>query len=115
MTVDANLLLLLKSSGIGDGEPDLGERLMVNFLRMLVDSGTSPARVICMNSAIFLTTEGTPVLDQLRAFEAAGGEILSCGTCLEYYKRTDKVVIGRISNMKETVAALLSFAKVIAP
>ncbi len=115
MTIDSNLLLLLKSAGIGDGEPDLGERLMVNFLRMLVESGTAPARIICMNSAVFLTTEGSPVLDQLRAFEAAGSGIASCGTCLEYYKRTDRLVVGRISNMRETVAALLHFPRVIAP
>ena len=28
MHLDKQFLLILKSSGIGDGEPDLGERLM---------------------------------------------------------------------------------------
>jgi len=113
MRVDPDLLLVLKSSEIGTAEPDLGERLMSGFLKTLVETGTAPARIVCLNSAIFLTTEGTPVLDQFRTFAAAGTEIFSCSTCLEYYKRSDKIVVGQASNMKETVAALLRFPRVI--
>lgn len=115
MTLDQDLLLLVKSAGIGDGEPDLGEKLMVSFFRMLVESGRAPARAVFMNSGIFLTTRGSPVLDALRTLAAAGTEIVSCGTCLDYYQRADKLEIGAPSTMKETVAALLRFPRVMAP
>ena len=115
MNLNKDLLLVIDSSGLGDGEPDLGERLMKAFLSVLFESGDLPARIISMNSGIFLTTEGSPVLDILKGYETQGTEILSCGTCLEYYGRSDRLRVGRQTNMKETVDALLSFKKVLRP
>jgi len=115
MTIDDNLLLLLKSSSIGDGEPDLGEKLMSSFLRVLFESGKLPGRITCMNTGIFLTTTGSAVAALLKEFEDAGTEILSCGTCLEYFDRTDQLMVGQAGNMRDTVSAMLSFKRVVSP
>jgi selenium metabolism protein YedF len=115
MIVDNDLLLILKSSGLGAGEPDLGEKLLQTFLKMLVESDTAPARIICINSGIFLTTEGSPVLEIMRELERHGTRILSCSTCLDYYGRKEKLLVGQPTNMKDTVGALLNFKKVLAP
>ncbi len=115
MTVDKELLLVCKSAAIGDGEPDLGEKLMKSFFAMLLESGRIPARAIFLNSGIFLTTTGSPVLESLRALAAAGCEILSCATCLDYYQRSDKLELGQPTNMRDTVNALLGYAKVLTP
>jgi selenium metabolism protein YedF len=115
MDLNKDLLLVIDSSGLGDGEPDLGEKLMKAFLHVLLESGDLPARIICMNSGIFLTTDGSPVLDILQGYEEQGTEILSCGTCLEYYGRSDKLRLGRPTNMKDTVDALRTFKQVLKP
>ena len=115
MTLDKNLLLMLKSSGLGDGEPDLGEKLMRSFLEMMLETGTVPAKIICMNSGVFLTTEGSPVSDLMSEFKKAGSEILSCATCLDYYGRKDKLIIGAPTNMKDTVIAMKGFKKILSP
>ena len=115
MPLKNDLLVVIDSSGVGDGEPDLGEKLMKAFLNVLLESGDLPARIISMNSGVFLTTEGSPVLDILKRYEEQGTEILSCGTCLEYYGRSDRLCVGRATNMKETVDALLNFKKVLKP
>jgi selenium metabolism protein YedF len=115
MAVDGSLLLLIKSSVFGEGEPDLGEKLMGAFLTQLLESGSVPARIICMNTGIFLTTEGSSMKDLMSRFESEGSEILSCGTCLEYYKRADRLVIGKPTNMRDTVQALLDFEKILQP
>jgi selenium metabolism protein YedF len=115
MAIDGSLLLLLKSSMLGDGEPDLGEKLLGAFLSQLLESDSIPARIICMNTGIFLTTEGSSLRDLMEKFASLGSEILSCGTCLDYYKRTDRLVVGKPTNMKDTVQALLSFKKVLQP
>jgi selenium metabolism protein YedF len=113
MAVDKDLLLVVKSSGLGEGEPDLGEKLMKSFLAMLLESGRVPARMIFMNSGIFLTTQGSAVADLVKKFEERGSEIFTCGTCLEYFQRKDKLIAGRAGNMRDTVNAMLSFAKVL--
>ena len=113
MAINKDLLVMLKSNGLGDGEPDLGEKLMNAFLNMLLDSGETPAQIICMNSAVYLTTENSPVLETMREFEKAGARILSCGTCLDYYGRKDKLEVGSVTNMRDTVTALLGFGKIV--
>jgi selenium metabolism protein YedF len=115
MGLKKDTLVILKSSELGEGVPDLGEKLLQAFLKMLSESGTIPAKIICMNSGIFLTTEGSPVIEIMNKFEKDGAEILSCGTCLDYYGRKDKLIIGQPTNMKDTVQAMLTFARVVAP
>jgi len=113
--VDKDLLLVLGSSLLGDGEPDLGEKLLKAFLSVLAETGSVPARIICMNSGVFLTTEGSPAIELMKKFEEQGAEVFSCGTCLDYYNRKDKLVVGRATNMKDTVVAMLSYKKVLRP
>jgi selenium metabolism protein YedF len=113
--VDKDLLLLLTSSGLGEGEPDLGEKLLRAFLTQLLEHGSVPARIICINSGIFLTTEGSAVLDLMRQLEEQGSEVLSCGTCLDYYGRRDRLRVGSPTTMRDTVAAMLSFKRVLKP
>lgn len=115
MPVDDELLLMLKSNGLGDGEPDLGEKLLKAFLEQLLELGAVPAKIACLNSGIFLTTEGSQVIDILRKFEEKGSEILSCSTCLVYYDRKDKLLIGKPTTMKDTVSNMLIFRKILAP
>ncbi len=115
MSINNEFLLMLKSSTIGDGEPDLGEKLMKSFLSQLIESGEIPAKIICLSSGIFLTTEGSYLFDILQQHEKQGTEILSCGTCLDYYDRKEKLIIGKPTNMADTVKAMLTFRKVVAP
>ena len=115
VNVDSDLLMLLKSTGIGGGEPDLGEQLLRAFLSQLLEGDRLPARIVCLNTGIFLTTAGSVAGELLQQFEQRGSEILSCGTCLDYYGRKDRLRIGRPTNMKETVEAMLSFKTVLQP
>lgn len=113
MTIDKNLMVLVKSDGIGGGEIDLSQKLMQNFLKTLLESGTIPDIMIFMNTGIFLTTEGSPVLDTLKELERNGSQIISCGTCLAYYSRKEKLVVGRGGTMKDTVEAILNHGKIL--
>jgi hypothetical protein len=113
MEIDRDLVFVVKGTEMVPGEPDLGERLTELFLGVLADSPRGPARIIFLGTGIFLTTEGTPYLDRLRALEERGVELVSCSTCLAYYDRKEKLVAGRAGNMKDTVESLLGFGKVV--
>ena len=115
MTANKDLLLILKSSGLGDGEPDLGSKLISAFLDMLLETNNIPSKIICINSGIFLSTSGSPVEGQMQKFTKAGSEILSCGTCLDYYGRKEMLIVGEPTNMKATVRSMLEFKKVLSP
>jgi hypothetical protein len=113
MTIDHELLLVLTGSEIGDGPSDLGGKLTELYLKSLVAAAVRPGRIICLNSAVFLTTAGSPVLDSLRTLEAEGTEITSCITCLTYHDRMDRVVVGGRSDTRSTVQAMTGTARVI--
>jgi selenium metabolism protein YedF len=115
MLRDKNLLVLLKSNMLGEGEPDLGEKLLKAWLEQLLESGTVPERIICVNSGIFLTTVDSTVEDILEKFEIRGTKILSCSTCLSYYGRSDKLVVGEPTNMKDTVNSMLTCGSILSP
>lgn len=112
MNIDKDWLLVLRSSELIEGEPDLGYKLNGSFIKVISESGILPARMVFLGSGIFLTTEGSPVQEELRAVEGKGCEIVSCITCLNYYDRMDKLAIGRPGDMKDTVDSLRDFKKV---
>jgi selenium metabolism protein YedF len=106
-------VVFITTDRLGTGDRQLGEILMKAFLNTLWDAEPKPAKLLFLNDAVRLTTEGSEVLDSLRLLEEVGVEIFSCGTCLEYYELKDKLQVGQITNMYDTVDSLLSASKVI--
>ena len=107
MSVTKNLVLILQSDSMGQGDPSLGAKLTSNFLRVLFETGQIPDRIFALNSGVMLTTEGTPVREHLENFVSEGAKVLSCKTCLEFFKREDKLVVGEPTTMRDTVQAML--------
>ena len=65
------------------------------------------------NGGATITTEGSPSLDDLKNMEAQGVEILTCGTCLDYYNLKDKLAVGSVTNMYTIVEKLANADKII--
>lgn len=102
------------SDRIGQGNDELGALLMKGFIYALAEGENKPVRMIFMNSGVNLTVEGSIHLENLRRLQDEGVEILSCGTCLDFYGLKDKLAVGRVSNMYEIVS-LLSSGRVLRP
>jgi len=107
------LVLLVANDEFGQGPPELGWVLMRSFLKALAGSETKPKRAIFVNTGVRLTTEGSEVLSDIKALENAGVEILSCATCLDYFDLKEKLSVGRVTNMSDTVAALMRADRVV--
>jgi selenium metabolism protein YedF len=106
-------VIFITSNRLGTGDEKLGEMLMGGFLNTLCGARYRPAKIILINDGVRLAVEGSEVLDILELLAEKGVEILSCGTCLEYYKLKDKLKVGKVTNMYDTVNSLLSAGKVI--
>jgi selenium metabolism protein YedF len=107
------LVLLIAKDEFGQGPPELGWVLMRSFLKALAGSETKPERAIFVNTGVRLTTEGSVVLSDIKALENAGVEILSCATCLDYFDLKEKLSVGKVTNMSDTVAALMRADRVV--
>lgn len=106
-------VVFIDTDKLGIGDEKLGAILMKAFLNTLWDNEPKPARIIFMNSGVKLTVEGSDVLEALMLLEQDGVQIFSCGTCLDYYGIKDKLTVGKVTNMYETVHSLTSAGKVI--
>ena len=109
------IFLYLNSDKMGEGDPQLGKKLMRSFLSELATSGQTVDFIGCVNSGINLTTSGSEVLDSLKILQENGATIATCGTCLDFYNKRDALAIGVIGTMDKTVALMLNADKIIRP
>lgn len=108
-----NVLFLVTSDTLGRGSEELGRLLMKNFFYALTEQGGLGKVFIFLNSGVNLTCSGSPILDYLYELQQDGAEILSCGTCLDYYRLREKLGIGQITNMYTIVEYLQKIPRVI--
>ncbi|MDD4857761.1 MAG: sulfurtransferase-like selenium metabolism protein YedF [Candidatus Krumholzibacteria bacterium] len=107
--------LYLCSDQLGIGESELGRKLLEMYLDKLAHSDVKIDAVGCVNAGVFLTTEGSRVIDSLRALEKRGARIASCGTCLDHYNIREKLLIGQVGTMDQTVQIMGAADKIIRP
>ncbi len=74
-----------------------------------------PKTMLFYNGGATLTTEGSDSLEDLKSLEAQGVEILTCGTCLDYYGLKDKLAVGGVTNMYSIVEAMAGAGRIIRP
>jgi len=110
---ESNVVIMITSDRLGDGPEELGRLLMRNFVHTLLEAAELPARMIFLNSGVFLTCEGSDALEALGKLHGMGVEIYSCGLCLDYFAIKDKLRVGATTNMLATAEYLLSADSVI--
>jgi len=106
-------VVFIDTDSLGRGSEELGKILMRSFLQTLEQSEVHPQRIILINSGVKLACEGSEVLEDLQEFAAKGVEILSCGTCLDYFGIKKKLMVGKVSNMYEIINSLARAGKLI--
>lgn len=108
-----NKVVVFSSRTMGKGSEELGEILIKSFIYTLTESTPYPSTMIFYNGGVYLTCEGSPVLEDLKKLEKEGVEIISCGTCLDYYNLKDKLQVGEISNMYTIYDKMRNAANII--
>jgi len=106
-------VFLIASDCLGDGQEELGRLLMKNFIITLLDLSEIPERMLFLNRGIFLTTEGSEVIEALEKLANRGVEILSCGVCLDFFNRREKLCTGSVTNMFTIAESMLRAGSVI--
>ena len=111
----SNTVVVLSSNQMGNGSEELGQILMKGFIFALTELDELPSTVLLYNSGVKLSTEGSNSIDDLKTLQAQGVEILSCGTCLNYYNLTEKLQVGDVTNMYFILEKMAQADKIIRP
>ena len=110
-----NTVVAVDTDSMGRGNDELGAVLIKGFLFAVSRLETLPKTILFYNGGAKLTTEGSASLEDLRLMEQQGVEILTCGTCLNYYGLTDQLAVGSATDMYTIVERLSRAEKVIKP
>ena len=109
------MVVVLSSNKMGEGEAELGQLLLKGFIYSLTGLEQLPTTVIMYNSGAKLAIASSEVISDLQLLEQKGVKIVTCGTCLDYYKIADQLAVGSVTNMYDIVETLASASKIIKP
>jgi len=98
---------------IGPQDQTFGHEMFDRFLHSLESRPDKPAAICFYTDGVKLACAGSPAIPGLQLIEGMGVRLLSCKTCLDYFKLTENVAVGEISTMSEIVKVLLEAGKVI--
>lgn len=110
-----NTVVAVDTNTMGRGSDELGKTLMKGFIYAVSQLPELPKTILFYNGGAHLTVEGSDSLEDLRSMEAQGVEIMTCGTCLNFYGLQDKLAVGIATNMYSIVETLAGASKVIKP
>lgn len=108
-------IVVISSGRMGEGNDELGEVLMKGFIYALTQQDELPETILFYNGGAPFTCEGSPALEDLKQLEAQGVEILTCGTCLNYYGLSEKLKIGDVTNMYVIAEKMMQADSIIKP
>lgn len=108
-------VVVVSSDRMGEGNDALGAVLMKGFLFAVSQLEDLPKAILFYNGGARLTSEGSDSLEDLKAMEAQGVEIMTCGTCLDYYGLKEKLEVGTVTNMYSIVETMNAADKIIRP
>ena len=110
-----DLVIAVDSETMGRGSDELGKLLMKSFLFAVTQLPQLPRTMLFYNGGARLTVEGPASLEDLKGLEARGVEILTCGTCLNFFGLADQLAVGGVTNMYSIVETLANAGKVLKP
>lgn len=108
-------VVVISNDKMGDGSEELGKTLLKAFTFALTQQDSLPKTMLFYNGGAHLTCEGSPMLEDLKTLEAQGVEILTCGTCLNFYGLTEKLAVGGVTNMYVIAEKMLGAGNVVKP
>lgn len=108
-------VVVLSADVMGSGNDELGHALMKGFVFALTQLDHAPDTVLLYNGGAKLSSEVPETIADLKKLEEAGTEILTCGTCLNFYGLTEKLAVGSVTNMYVICETMENAGKVIRP
>ena len=105
--------VLITGDTLGSGGEELGKILIKGFVFSLTELSPLPKSVIFLNGGAHLTSQGANTVADLQTLEENGCEILTCGTCANFFGITDNLAVGGITDMMGITSRLADAAHLI--
>lgn len=114
-SIEGNTVVVLSSDKMGEGDERLGRTLMKGFIYALTEQDILPKSILLYNNGARLSVNGSDSLPDLKLLESQGVEILTCGTCLNFYGLTEMLGVGSVTNMYVIAEKQMKASKIVRP
>lgn len=108
-------VVVISSDKMGEGNDELGQVLIKGFIYALTQQEELPETMLFYNGGAKLTCEGSTALEDLKSLEAQGVEIMTCGTCLNFYGLEEKLQVGSVTNMYVIAETMMQADLIVKP
>ena len=110
-----NLVYVIASDCMGRGSDELGWALLQTYIATIKDVSPLPSRILFYNGGVKLVATAGKALEALQSLEKNGVKILSCGTCLDFFKLAKNLQVGTTTNMYEIMDSMANADRVVSP
>lgn len=110
---ESDIVVVLSSDKMGEGDEKLGKTLIKSFIYSLTEFEALPKTILLYNKGVLLSTVEKDTVEDLKKLELMGVEILSCGTCVNYYNVKNKLEVGSLTNMYTIVERQMKADKIL--
>ena len=108
-------VVVISADHMGEGDDRLGRTLLKAFIYAMTQQDELPGVMLFYNGGASITCEGSDSLADLKDLAERGVEILTCGTCLNFYGLSDKLAVGGVTNMYDIVEKQMTAARIVRP
>jgi len=108
-------VVVISEDRMGRGNDELGYVLIRGFIHTLLELDRLPDTLIFYNTGVKLAADDSEVIEDLKKMESLGIELLICGTCINYFKITEKISTGIVSNMFDIASKMTGADKLVMP
>ena len=109
-------VVVIARHGMGSttpGDEAFGLEMLEKFLHTLEGRDDKPAAICFVTDGVHAVAEDGAAVFSLRMLEESGVRLVSCGTCLDHFGLTDRVLVGEVGAMTDIVDLLAAADKVI--
>ena len=115
MPEQRRIVAVVSADHMGEGNDELGRALVKGFLFAMTMQEELPSTILFYNGGAHLTCQGSDSLEDLKSLQERGVEILTCGTCLDFYGLKEQLAVGSVTNMYDIVERQMKADLVIRP
>ncbi|KGK86531.1 hypothetical protein DP73_16575 [Desulfosporosinus sp. HMP52] len=109
----STFIYFISSDKMGNQDPALGQVLMRNFFRKLIEDNSKPTHILFVESGVKLLLPDFEAHEALKQLHEEGVKLLACKTCLDFYGIEHNITTGVVSDMPTIIRVMHEADKVI--
>lgn len=112
---EMSLTVVFRQDKIGDGDDELGSRLLQPYFKALLDLPLPPQCILFYNTGVRLLADGSQVADACRQLQSKGCELLACNISLQQLGLVSSLQAGEISTLELMLDRQMKAARILWP